>query len=171
MISFPMLSMLSSSASGLKRLWASPSFSSHVRWGERGAPVQELEAGVFTERLSPGIDGDCSQAGAGPGFEQKPSCCKGDGAVGSQLSVTAVVQQYVAAPLATLVAVNGALYPCRQRFGVGGIPVMRSYVPHDWSEAKFSRRAQHIRAAGTERRSKPFHCFASRILDGSVANR
>ncbi len=42
--------------------------------------------------LSPGIHGDEAQAAPSPGFEQHPGRRERDGAVGSQLQVTAVVQ-------------------------------------------------------------------------------
>jgi hypothetical protein len=123
----------------------------------------------FPGTLCPGVYGDRAQAAACPCFEQKPGRSERDGAVGSQPSVAAVVQQDVAAPVKALIEVNAPLYSCCQGLKVRRIPVVSGEVPHHWSEAKFFCSAQHIGAAGAEGRSKPFHCFAGRIFDGGTA--
>ena len=61
------------------------------------------------------------------------------------------------------------LHPRRQRISVRFVPIVAGHIPHDRREAKLDRGAQHIRAAGAERRPKPLHCFASGILDGLLA--
>jgi len=68
-----------------------------------------------------------------------------------------------------LIAANAALYARRKRLRIGCIPIVGGYVPHDRGQAEFRRGPEHVWPARAERRSKPFHGLADRILDGGVA--
>jgi hypothetical protein len=122
--------------------------------------------------LSPRIHCNEAYSTSSPAPQQQTDCREGNGPVGSEFSVTAIVQQDVAAPAPLLIVQKTASYPLRQILGVSGFPIVRSHIPHHRRQPKFASSAQHIRPARAEGRPNISHYFSGCILDdGSTRNK